>query len=162
MTTTVNFTRRTYRLFVSTGEVSGDLQGALLVNALQRQAELAGIELEILALGGDRMAAAGAKLLGNTITIGAMGLVEAVPHILPTLKIQRLAKRFLREEAIDLVVLLDYQGPNLSLGKYIRRHLPKMPIVNYIAPQEWVWSHIGKGKSQLLGITDHILSLIHI
>lgn len=152
-------TRRTYRLFISTGEVSGDLQGSLLIAALQRQAQSIGIELEILALGGDRMAAAGVTLLGNTSAIGSLGLLEALPHVWPTLQIQRRAKRYLREQAIDLVVLIDYIGPNLNIGKYIRRHFPKMPVVYYIAPQEWVWSLPTQNKSQIVEIADHILAI---
>ena len=57
-------------IFISTGEVSGDLQGSLLITALKRQAAADGLELEIVALGGDKMAKAGAKLLGNTSSIG--------------------------------------------------------------------------------------------
>lgn len=60
-------------LFISTGEVSGDLQGALLVKALYRLAAERGIPLEISALGGDRMAAAGAKLLFNTEELAPWG-----------------------------------------------------------------------------------------
>ena len=66
------------QIFISTGEVSGDLQGSMLVEALYRQAEQQNIPLEILALGGDRMAAAGAKLLGNTASIGSIGIIEAL------------------------------------------------------------------------------------
>ena len=40
------------RLLISTGEVSGDLQGGLLVQALRAEAERRGLELEITALGG--------------------------------------------------------------------------------------------------------------
>ena len=39
------------KIFISTGEVSGDLQGALLVEALYRQAQLRGLNLNIVALG---------------------------------------------------------------------------------------------------------------
>ena len=48
------------RVLISTGEVSGDLQGSLLVQALHRQARLRSLDLEVLALGGPRMHAAGA------------------------------------------------------------------------------------------------------
>ena len=51
------------RLLVSTGEVSGDLQGALLVKALHQEASRRKLDLEIVALGGERMERAGAELL---------------------------------------------------------------------------------------------------
>ncbi|MFN7526514.1 MAG: lipid-A-disaccharide synthase, partial [Dolichospermum sp.] len=61
------------RIFISTGEVSGDLQGSLLIAALQRQAEAVGLTLEIVAVGGEKMAQAGDKILGNNIGIVSMG-----------------------------------------------------------------------------------------
>lgn len=72
--------------------MSGDWHGAILIEALHERAALKGIELEIVALGGDRMAAAGANILGNTVGIGSIGAVEALPYILPTLQVQRNAK----------------------------------------------------------------------
>ncbi|HEY9819745.1 MAG TPA: lipid-A-disaccharide synthase, partial [Candidatus Sericytochromatia bacterium] len=78
-------------IFISTGEVSGDLQGALLIEGLKRQAQAQGWELEIIALGGAKMAKAGATLLGDTAAIGSMGIVESLPFVLPTLQIQRRA-----------------------------------------------------------------------
>src|SRR4028118_2415432 len=127
-------------IFISTGEVSGDLQGALLIDGLKRQAQAAGIELEIVALGGSRMAKAGATLLGNTSGIGSVGLLESLPFVLPTLTIQRRAKQYLQQHPPDVVVLIDYMGPNLSIGSFIRRQLPQVPVIYYIAPQDWVWS----------------------
>jgi len=129
----------TARIFISTGEVSGDMQGALLVEALQRHAQAKGLQLEILALGGDRMIAAGAKLLGHTSAIGAMGIVEALRFVVPTLKVQRQAKQHFKQHPPDLVVLIDYMGPNLAFCDYLSTHSPQVPVVYYIAPQEWVW-----------------------
>ena len=42
-------------IFISTGEVSGDLHGAMLIDALKLQASRMELELEIVALGGDKM-----------------------------------------------------------------------------------------------------------
>ena len=54
------------KLLISTGEVSGDLQGSLLIKALKTNAEKRKIKLEIFALGGERMKESGAKLISNT------------------------------------------------------------------------------------------------
>ncbi len=72
-------TARTAHIFISTGEVSGDLQGSLLIHALNQQAKERGLDLKVTALGGDRMAAVGAKLLGHTSEIGSMGILESLP-----------------------------------------------------------------------------------
>ena len=84
------------RLLISTGEVSGDLQGGLLVEALHREAVRRGLELEVVALGGDRMERAGAHLLANTAPMGAIGLWEAIPLIIPTLRLQGRLRQWLR------------------------------------------------------------------
>ena len=146
-------------IFISTGEVSGDLQGALLIEALKRQAKQDGLELEIVALGGERMAKAGATLLGDTTAIGSIGILESVPYLLPTWQIQRRAKQYLQQHPPDLVVLIDYLTPNLGIGSYLQRYLPKIPIVYYIAPQEWVWS-IGSRKTDLIvSMTRRLLAI---
>ncbi len=147
------------RIFVSTGEVSGDLQGGLLIEALYRQATLLGINLEILALGGDRMAEAGAQLLADTSAIGSIGLLESLPYIWSTFQIQKRVKRYLQQNPPDLVVMIDYFGPNLSIGHFVRQRLPNVPTVYYIAPQEWVWSLSPRNTRRILHITDRLLAI---
>jgi len=149
----------TIRIFISTGEVSGDLQGALLINALQRQAEKLGQELEIVALGGSRMAQAGANLLSNTTKIGSVGILESLPFLIPTLQIQNRVKQYLRQNPPDLVILIDYMGPNLAIGDFIRSHLTKVPVVYYIAPQVWVWSLSDRNTQQIIKNSDLILAI---
>lgn len=149
-------------IFISTGEVSGDLQGALLIDALKRQAEAIGLKLEIVALGGEKMAKAGATLLGNTTGIGSVGLLESVPFVLPTLQIQRRAKQYLRQHPPDVAVLIDYMGPNLSIGSFIRRQLSQVPIIYYIAPQDWVWSArsiVPRETMTIVEMTDQLLAV---
>ncbi len=147
------------RIFISTGEVSGDLQGALLVTALLRQAVKTGVELEIVALGGAKMAAAGASLLGNTSSIGSMGILEALPFILPTLQLQKQAIAALKAHPPDLVVLIDYMGPNMKIGSYIHSALPQVPVVYYIAPQVWVWSVTGRATRRIIEISNKLLAI---
>ncbi|MBW4671825.1 MAG: lipid-A-disaccharide synthase [Cyanomargarita calcarea GSE-NOS-MK-12-04C] len=147
------------RIFISTGEVSGDLQGSLLIAALKRESIATGLDLEIVALGGEKMAFSGATLLGDTTGIGSMGLVESLPYIWPTIKVQRQAIAYLKENPPDLVVLIDYMTPNLGIGTYMRKHLPDVPVVYYIAPQEWVWSVNMSNTSRIVSFTDKLLAI---
>lgn len=146
------------RLLISTGEVSGDLQGALLVAALRRQAQQQGLDLEIIALGGERMAQAGATLLSQTSAIGSVGLTESLAYIWPTLRLQRQTLKYLQQHPPDLVVLIDYMGANLPLGKQLHRQFD-VPIVYYIAPQEWVWSLTGKATREIVQFSDRVLAI---
>ena len=145
-------------IFISTGEVSGDLQGAMLIEALLRQAKLKKIEVEINALGGDRMAKAGATIIGNTITIGSIGILEALPFIFPTLQIQKRAKKFFQEHTPDILILIDYVAPNLSLGNYVRKHYPQIPIIYYIVPQDWAVPQLGN-TNKILKVSDRLLAI---
>lgn len=147
------------RIFISTGEVSGDLQAALLTTALQDVARDRHLDLEILALAGPRTAAAGATLLGNTLTISSVGLFEALPYLLPTLQLQRQTRRWLAEYPPDLVVLIDYMNPNMVLGSYVKHHHPQLPVVYYIAPQQWVWAFSEKDTRRLVRCSDRMVAI---
>ncbi len=147
------------RLLISTGEVSGDLQGGLLVDALLKESERRSMSLEVVALGGQRMKEAGAKLITNTSSIGAIGFWEALPYLIPTLRAQKKVDDLLFDHPPDGVVLIDYMGPNIRLGNKLSKLLPSIPIIYYIAPQEWAW-RIGEGGStDLIGFTDKILAI---
>ncbi len=146
------------RIFISTGEVSGDWHGAILAAALIEKAKQEGIELELVGLGGNRMADAGVRLLGNTVGIGSIGAVEALPYVIPTLRVQSLAKRFLRENPPDVSVLIDYMMPNQGIGYFVKRNLGT-PVVYYIAPQEWVWSFDDKNTKAIAAFTDKLLAI---
>ncbi len=146
------------RIFISTGEVSGDLQGAMLVEALHRQASLVNIEVEIIALGGDRMKQAGVNLIVNTTTIGSIGFFEALPLVIPTLKVQNKAKKYLQKFPPDVLVLIDYAAPNIAIASYVKKHFPQIPVVYYIAPQDYAVPRLGYA-SKIVKIVDKMLSI---
>ncbi len=125
------------KIFISTGEVSGDLQGGMLIESLYKVAVENNINLEIAGLGGDRMKETGANIIANTAVIGSMGFVEGIPFVLPTIKIQNLAKQYIKQNPPDVLVMIDYPTPNLALASYVKHLFPNIPVVYYIAPQDW-------------------------
>jgi lipid-A-disaccharide synthase len=152
-------TESTRRVFISTGEVSGDLQGALLIEALVQRARDRHLSLDITALGGPRMAQAGAKLVGETTGIGSVGIFEALPYLLPTLRLQKVAKQALDETPPDIAILIDYMNPNLVMGSYLKERHPQIPVMYYIAPQQWVWAFSEKDTQRLVRCSDRMVAI---
>lgn len=122
---------RTRRIFLSAGEPSGDLHGGPLVGALR--ARLPGVELE--ALGGGRMAAAGATVRFPLQRYSVLGFAEVLARLPRHWRLLRELEREFRAGRYDLALLIDYPGFNVRLGEAARRH--GVPVLYYIAPKYW-------------------------
>jgi lipid-A-disaccharide synthase len=149
-------------IFISTGDVSGDLQGALLVSALKQLAEKSGIDLNIVALGGSRMAAAGATILADTVSISSVGIVEHAAYVIPLFQALNIAKQYLKNTPPDALVLIDYVDPNISIAKYARSIGLALPILYYIAPQDWVWPRKHKRAKLIASFIDEIFAVFPV
>jgi len=147
------------KIFISTGEVSGDLHGSLLAKALLDEAKKRSIEIEVFGLGGQRMAKAGVKVFHDTTPISAIGIWEALPLVLPTLKIQKKFYKALISHSPDCLILIDYMGPNINIGRRLRREKNKIPIYYYIAPQEWAWRVGNNSTTDLINFSDKIFAI---
>lgn len=122
------------RLFISAGEASGDLHAAGLIRAVRRREP----DAEVLALGGPRMQAAGARLLADTTHLGIIGvapLLGGVSHYLDCLS---RADRVLASQRPDLAIVLDCPGFHFLLGSRLRAR--RIPVLWYIPPQVWAWA----------------------
>jgi len=121
------------RIFVSAGEPSGDLHGAGVVKALRERHPDAVIE----ALGGPRMAAAGATIRHPMEGLAAFGLVEVVTKLRAHVRLLRALRNDFRACRYDLVILIDYPGFHVRVAEAAKRAGTK--VLYYIAPQLWAW-----------------------
>ena len=140
------------RIFISAGEVSGDLHGAALARALTAQAP----SITLDGLGSTQMRASGVHLLADPASRSTMGFIEPLAHVPYFLSLFRNARRYLRKKKPDAVVLIDFQGINLPLAKAARKL--GVPTVYYIPPQEWIWG-TKKGAQAVVDHSDLILSV---
>ena len=147
------------KIFISTGEVSGDLHGSLLTKALFDEAKKRSINLEICGLGGERMKKEGVKILQETTSISAIGIWEALPLIFPTIRIQKKFYKLLKRYPPDCLILIDYMGPNIKIGIKLKRSQTKIPIFYYIAPQEWAWRVGNNSTTDLINFSDKIFAI---
>ncbi len=147
------------KIFISTGEVSGDLHGSLLANALFKEAENRSVHLEICGLGGERMRKEGVKILQDTTSISAIGIWEALPLIIPTIQIQKIFYKSLKNLSPNCLILIDYMGPNIKIGRKLKSEKNKIPIYYYIAPQEWAWRVGNNSTTDLISFSDRIFAI---
>ncbi len=124
------------RIFIVTGEASGDVHGANLagaIRALRPDAELIGV-------GGSRMQSAGVTLLPGLERTDAIGVTLGPAHLRAAIRNFITLARFLGRTTLDAVVFIDNPGMNLRLAriaKWAGQH-----VVYYIAPQVWAWAPI--------------------
>ncbi|MES1259137.1 MAG: lipid-A-disaccharide synthase, partial [Gemmatimonadota bacterium] len=87
------------RILVTAGEPSGDLHGARIVTALRQRFP----DAEIEAVGGPRMAAAGATLRRSIDGLSAIGLFEILTKIPAHWQLERQLISDFRSHRYDLV-----------------------------------------------------------
>ncbi|KAH9317748.1 hypothetical protein KI387_019517, partial [Taxus chinensis] len=146
---------RPLRIFISTGDVMGDMHGASLTEAFFKQAELDHNNIEVYALGGHGMKAAGAVLIGDNSGLSAVGIIEALPLVFPSLCLHTVVRYFLQKHPPDIVVLIDYPGVNIPFGKYVKK-IFGCKLIYYIPPNEWQWNTAR--TNAIVRMSDLILS----
>ncbi len=147
------------KIFISTGEVSGDLHGGLLSKALFDEARKYSINLEIYGLGGEKMKNEGVKIIQDTTSISAIGIWEALPLLIPMINIQKKFYKSLKKYRPNCLILIDYMGPNIKIGNKLKRMKNNMPIYYYIAPQEWAWRIGNNSTTNLINFSDKIFAI---
>jgi lipid-A-disaccharide synthase len=138
------------RIFVSAGEPSGDMHGANLIHALRRLHP----GVEVVGLGGERMAAAGCRLLYPLAEVAVMG-VRAVLARLPTFfRVLGQAREEFRRNRPDVVVPIDCPGFHWWLAGAAKKQ--DIPVSYFVPPQLWAWASWRVRRMRRL--TDQVLS----
>lgn len=116
------------RIFIITGDHSGDLHAAHVVEELRRLNPA----VEVEAVGGPALQALGVPLLANhkhMNQVGIWGPLKTLPH---HLQLAYRIKQRLRGFQPHAVLLVDYGGFNLRMAQLLRQRL-----FYYIPPQVW-------------------------
>ncbi len=118
------------KLFIITGEYSGDRHAADVVCELKKRNP----ELIIEAVGGGNLAKQGVKLFCDHSKMSAVGF--SLKIVLTHITLGRKIAKYLKEEfKPDMVLMVDYGGFNLNLSKVLSKYGFK--IYYYIPPQIW-------------------------
>lgn len=139
-------------VLIVAGESSGDLHGSNLLRAAAESAP----QLQFFGVGGERMRAAGCRIVFPSEELSVMGLVEVISQL------PRLLARFRQLKAIlqgdqrpDLLVLIDFPDFNLRLAKIAKQ--VGVPVLYYISPKVWAWR---SGRAKTIAARVDRLALI--
>ncbi len=122
------------KVFLVAGEASGDQHGSVWIHALKTQFP----DCELLCWGGDKMQAAGAKLLSHYRDRNIMGLVEVLKNLKKIKGFMKQAQADIKREQPDKIIFIDNPGFNLPLAKFA--HSLGIEVHWYIAPKAWAWN----------------------
>lgn len=135
------------RVFISTGEVSGDKNAAYLVRKLKV------FGWHFYALGGENLRNEGVEIVENPENISVVGFQEAITRLSEINKVKRKVLEYALSS--DLIIGVDFPGFNLPLLKYLKRKGKN--VVYYISPQVWAW---GKWRVRDLRLFDAVLCIL--
>jgi lipid-A-disaccharide synthase len=139
------------RVMLSCGEVSGDMYAGALIEALRAREP----DVDVFGLGGDRVQAAGGRLIGDFRGLAVTGLIEAVRILPDSYAMYRRLVRAARSERPDVLVLIDYPDFNFRLMAAVKRL--GVPVVYYVSPQIWAWR---PGRMQTMkALVDRVLPI---
>lgn len=118
------------KLFIVTGEYSGDIHASHVVKALHGL----NTDIEIEGIGGENMAQAGVKLFENHSKMSSVGLSPQIVfnHIMLG---KRLVDYLTKEFKPDAVLLIDYGGFNIRIAGFLKK--AGIKVLYYIPPQVW-------------------------
>ncbi len=137
------------RIFVSTGEPSGDLHAANLIHSLRKLRP----DVEVVGFGGPKMEGAGAALLYPLVNLAVMWFVRVLLNIRTFFRLLDMADRDFAENRPDAVVLIDYPGFHWWLAKTAKER--GIPVFYFVPPQIWAWG--GWRVNKVRKSIDHVL-----
>ncbi|MEE4252468.1 MAG: lipid-A-disaccharide synthase [Desulfuromusa sp.] len=145
-------TDMSHNIMIVAGESSGDLHGSNLIKAAAEHHP----HLHFFGVGGDRMCAAGCKILFPSDELSVMGVVEVFSQFPKIYSRFKLLKQVLKgAERPDLLVLIDFPDFNLRLAKVAKA--VGVPVLYYISPKVWAWR---KGRAKTIADRVDRLALI--
>jgi lipid-A-disaccharide synthase len=141
------------RIFVVTGEPSGDKLAAKVISKIKQVVN----NIEYLSVGGDNLKALGIKSLYDLKEVTYLGFTKVFLNIFKIKKrIDETVNKII-EFNPDILFSVDSPDFTLRVAKKVKKLKPNIKSIHFVAPQVWVWRE--RRVKQLKSFLDHILLL---
>ncbi len=143
------------KIFVLTGEPSGDKLASKVVSKLQQNYS----DIEYLSVGGSHLNRHGVKSIYDLKEITYIGFTSVFFNILKIRNKINITVKKIIEFNPDILLSVDSPDFTLRVAEKVKKINPKIKTIHYVAPQVWVWrrGRVKKFKKFL----DHILLLFN-
>jgi len=121
------------KLYIISGEASGDLHGSNLLEELLAQLP----DLNVRFWGGDRMKELAGEPAKHIRDLAFMGFWEVITNLRTIASNLRFCKTDILKFKPDALILIDYPGFNLRIAEWAKKNGIK--VYYYISPQVWAW-----------------------
>lgn len=142
--------------YIIAGEPSGDLLGARLIKALQKET---GGACSFAGIGGEEICRQdGFESLFDIKDLAIMGFFEVISSIPIVLKRINQTLKDIEEKKPDAIITIDSWGFTGRINTKLAKIGSKIPRIHYVAPQVWAWK---KGRAKTMGgKVNHLLTLL--
>ena len=122
------------RILILTGEKSGEIIAKPLVLEIKNQVKES---IYISGMTGDILSPHIDETIIDSSNFGVIGFLEALSKYRVLKKAQSKIFREIKSSNFDLVILVDFIGFNLTIGKFAKKI--GIPVILYVGPQVWAW-----------------------
>ena len=141
-------------IYIVAGEPSGDILGDQLIKSLESKFNSPIFN----GVGGERMQSNNFISLFDMSDISIFGIFPVLRKLFFLMnKINDVVKDISQKKP-DIIILIDSPDFNHRVAKKVKKYLPDVPIVCYVAPTVWAWRQ-GRAK-KMSEYFDYLLSVI--
>ena len=141
-------------IYIVAGEPSGDILGDQLIKSLESKFNSPTFN----GVGGERMQSNNFTSLFDMSDISIFGIFPVLRKLFFLMnKINDVVKDICQKKP-DIIILIDSPDFNHRVAKKVKKYLPDVPIVCYVAPTVWAWRQ-GRAK-KMSEYFDYLLSVI--
>ena len=141
------------KIFVLTGEPSGDILASKVISKLKNSSP----NIEYLSVGGEYLKALGIKSLYDLKEVTYLGFTKVLLNVFKiNKKINETVNKII-EFNPDILFSVDSPDFTLRVAKKVKKRKPNIKTIHFVAPQVWVWRE--HRVKQLKSFLDHILLL---
>ena len=143
------------KIFILTGEASGDKLAAKVINNLNKLNP----NIEYLSVGGENLKKLRIKSIYDLKEITYLGFTNVLLNIFKIKRKINETVQAIENFQPDILFTVDSPDFALRVAERVKKNNPKIKTIHYVAPQVWVWRE-GRVK-KIKKYIDHILLLFN-